>query len=192
MKRAYMDIPEGQVHYRSEGSGEPLLMMHQGMYSSDEFEKMAPLLSGRYRVIARDMLGYGMSDVNPPDYRIEDYARADISFMKALGIERASIVGVHSGVRVALEIAATHPEMVGRLVIYGAVGYAPGLREKLKKSYTFSPVELQEDGSHLTARLWRTAQKYGAKASVADLNRVVIAAAMAGGGAFHAMRLRVR
>ena len=28
MKRAYTDIPEGQMHYRTEGEGEPIILLH--------------------------------------------------------------------------------------------------------------------------------------------------------------------
>ena len=37
MKRAYADIPEGQMHYRMEGDGEPILLLHMAVGSSDEF-----------------------------------------------------------------------------------------------------------------------------------------------------------
>ncbi|MBI2868550.1 MAG: alpha/beta hydrolase [Chloroflexi bacterium] len=185
MKRAYVDIPEGQVHYQTEGSGEPLLLLHQGMFSSDEFLKVAPIMAPHYRLIARDMLGYGMSDVNPPNYTIEDYAKADVSFMKAMGIKKTSIVGVHTGATLAVELALTHPEMVDRLVVYGLPSFEQSVREACIKSFTFSPVEVKEDGSHLTARLWKTTKKLGARAGLEDWNLVVLAAQMARGGAFH-------
>ena len=31
MKRAYADIPEGQIHYRFEGKGEPVLLLHSAV-----------------------------------------------------------------------------------------------------------------------------------------------------------------
>ena len=39
MKRAYTDIPEGQMHYRIEGDGEPLLLLHASVSSSNEFTR---------------------------------------------------------------------------------------------------------------------------------------------------------
>ena len=39
MKRAYADIPEGQIHYRIEGSGEPVLLLHAATTSSLEYAK---------------------------------------------------------------------------------------------------------------------------------------------------------
>jgi len=45
MKRAYADIPEGQIHYRIEGKGEPVLLLHAGVTSSLEYIKVIPFLS---------------------------------------------------------------------------------------------------------------------------------------------------
>jgi len=39
MKRAYADIPEGQIHYRVEGNGNPILLLHMAVASSDEILK---------------------------------------------------------------------------------------------------------------------------------------------------------
>jgi pimeloyl-ACP methyl ester carboxylesterase len=184
-KRAYLDIPAGQVHYQTEGSGDPLLLLHQGMFSSAEFSEMMPLLGKRYRVIARDMLGYGDSDVNPPDYTIADYALADIDFMKALGIEKTSIFAIHTGCSIAVEIALAAPEMIDKLVFYGLPTFDQDVRAACIKSYTFSPVEIQEDGSHLTQRLWKTTKKMGPHTNPANWNKIVLEAARASGGAFH-------
>jgi len=56
MKRAYTDIPEGQIHYRIEGSGEPILLLHMAVSSSDEFSRTMHFLSKKYRAIAIDFL----------------------------------------------------------------------------------------------------------------------------------------
>lgn len=186
MKRAYVDTPEGQVHYQFGGSGEPLILLHQGMFSSDEFSKLTPELTKYYRCLAPDMLGYGMSDVNEPDLPIEGYVSNTINFMKAVGVSKADFIGIHTGSTIAIYIAATHPEMVKRIVVYGLPSFAPAVREACLKSYSFSPVEIKEDGSHLINRLWKTAHKLGIHASPEDLNSVVVASAMAKGGAFHA------
>lgn len=185
MKRAYVDIPEGQIHYQVEGDGEPLVLLHQASFSSDEFTKLIPFLSKHYRVIARDMLGYGMSDINPPDYEIGDYALADISFLKALGVHKASFIGVHTGSSIAVEISIAFPDMVDRLVLYALPSFEPDIREACINSYTFSPVDTELDGSHLVRRFWRAATKMGPTTSPDIWNMNVTAMAMASGGAFH-------
>ena len=50
MKRAFADIPEGQMHYRVEGSGEPVILLHPGVGSSDAFTNAIPYMSGKYLI----------------------------------------------------------------------------------------------------------------------------------------------
>ena len=44
MKRAYAEIPEGQMLYRFEGDGKPVLLLHAGVTSSLEFKDVIPFL----------------------------------------------------------------------------------------------------------------------------------------------------
>ncbi|MFC1892441.1 alpha/beta fold hydrolase [Chloroflexota bacterium] len=160
MKRAYTDIPEGQVHYRSEGTGSPLLLIHQSVCSSDEYSRVIPLLAQNYRVIAMDTLGYGESDKPPRVYQIPDYARSVVSFLDSLGIERASVIGHHTGASIALELAAIYPERVDKLVVSGC----PVHRGAPVPDF-MQPKEIKEDGSHLM-RIWETAKSFGPRAPV--------------------------
>jgi pimeloyl-ACP methyl ester carboxylesterase len=161
MKRAYADIPEGQIHYRIEGDGEPLLLLHAAVSSSNEFSRVIPFMSKYYRVIAMDYLGHGESDPAPYQYQMIDHARTAISFLDSLGIKKANILGKNAGANVAAELAINWPERVNRLVLSSA-GYFPEASEGIVmsghpdfKSFT-SRVEIKPDGSHLM-EWWRRA-----------------------------------
>lgn len=39
MKRAYVEIPEGQMHFRFEGNGETIILLHMAVALSDEFSR---------------------------------------------------------------------------------------------------------------------------------------------------------
>jgi len=97
MKRAYADIPEGQIHYRIEGSGDIVLLLHAATTSSLEYAKVIQFLSKNYCAVAMDFMGNGDSDQPPYQYQVEDHARTVVSFMNALGIDEASVVGHHCG-----------------------------------------------------------------------------------------------
>ena len=56
MKRAYADILEGQIHYRFEGKGEPVLLLQAGVTSSDEYKRVIPFLPKTYYAIEPDFL----------------------------------------------------------------------------------------------------------------------------------------
>ena len=162
MKRAYADIPEGQIHYRVEGTGDPVLLLHAAVTSSDEYTRVIPFLSKSYRAIAMDFLGNGDSDPAPCPFQIPDHARTIISFMDSLGIKRATIVSHSVGTKVAVDIAATYPERVSKLVLCGlGIRPEPGENITFKEPSNFTDaVEIKPDGSHLM-EWWRRASLWG-------------------------------
>src|SRR5208283_5220309 len=132
MKRAYADIPEGQIHYRIEGTGEPVLLLHAGVTSSLEYIKVIPFLSKNYYVIAPDFPGNGDSDPTPYAYDIIDHARTMVHFLDCLGIKQAAVVGQHVGGKIGLEMAVTWPERVSKLVL-SSINYPEAEKEKTFK-----------------------------------------------------------
>jgi pimeloyl-ACP methyl ester carboxylesterase len=84
MKRGYIETPEGQVHYRTEGNGEPLLLLHKAGLSSDEFTEMLPFLGKKYRVVAMDVLGYGNTNMPVPEPDFNDYVNNILHFLDAM------------------------------------------------------------------------------------------------------------
>ena len=153
MKKGYIDVPEGQIHYRTEGSGEPLILLHQAPLSSAEFNDVIPILSRHYWVIAPDMLGHGNSDDPPREYEVEDFTRSAIQFMEAIGIEEAILAGNHTGSALALSIAVNYPERVKKLVLSGETLTSPeeihAFLEMIKAKPMSRDLPMTEDGSFL-------------------------------------------
>jgi pimeloyl-ACP methyl ester carboxylesterase len=163
MKKAYADIPEGQMHYRIEGSGEPILLLHAAVSSSDEYAKVIPFLSKKYLAIAPDFLGNGNSDPAPYQFSVPDHARTIVSFMYSLGIEKAIVVGQHIGAKMAVELAINRPDRVSKLVLSN-IGFYPKPEEGLgtvidPPNYT-GAVEIKADGSHVV-EWWRRSTCWG-------------------------------
>lgn len=148
MRKGYADIPEGQVSYRMEGSGDPLLLLHQTPFSSEEFLRMIPILSKNYRVVAMETLGYGYSDNPPREYEVEDFAQSVINFLNALGIKKTSIAGHHTGSSIAVEVAAAYPEYVDKLILSGCPLWEMEKWEELFENIT-PLTQLSDDGSFL-------------------------------------------
>ncbi|MBI2832742.1 MAG: alpha/beta hydrolase [Chloroflexi bacterium] len=155
MKRCYADTPEGQIHYRTEGSGEPLLMLHQIGLSSDQYLKVIPILSKHYQVLAMDIIGYGYSDQPPPGYKTADYARSTFHFLDALKIKKISIVGARFGGSIGVEMAASQPGRVDKFIISTCTHLEPKARDERGARPTYRPMEIKPDGSHLM-KLWET------------------------------------
>jgi pimeloyl-ACP methyl ester carboxylesterase len=111
--------------YRIAGSGPALLLLHGIGDSSESWMPLLPALSGRYTVIAPDLLGHGQSDKPRADYAIGAFANGMRDLLNVLEIERATVVGHSFGGGVAAQFAYQFPEMCERLVLVATGGGGP-------------------------------------------------------------------
>lgn len=79
--------------------------------------KQLPVLGEQFRTIAIDYRDVGDSDPADGSYSIGDLADDVAGLADALGIERASLVGISMGGFIALELALRRPALVERLVL---------------------------------------------------------------------------
>jgi pimeloyl-ACP methyl ester carboxylesterase len=172
VERGYADTPMGQVHYREMGSGEPVLLLHQTASSSDMFTELMPYLANDYRVIAMDTLGFGDSDQPDEPPGVEGYARNIAQFLDALGIEKAYVIGHHTGAAFASEFASTYPDRVIKLVLSGQPDYDPEVRPQ--KIAGIQPADVQADGSHLEKAWQRSAPGMKRWATPEQIHRAVV------------------
>lgn len=115
----YVDLPDGRMHYVDEGQGETLLMLHGTPTWSFLYRHLITGLSDRYRVIAPDHLGFGLSD--KPEgysYRPEDHARNLTALIQKLDLRDITLVVHDFGGPIGLSYALDHPENVKRLIIF--------------------------------------------------------------------------
>lgn len=120
MKRAYVDGPFGQIHFQHAASGRPLVLLHQAIMASGQFDAVfAPMIAAGLRPIAIDMPGFGQSDAPGAPPAIADYARCVAPVLDALGIGRAAVAGHHTGAAVATEFALAHPGRTEALILHG-------------------------------------------------------------------------
>ena len=111
------------LHYFCGGSGPPLVLVHGlGSSAAVEFYYNLEPLAAHHRVFAIDLPGFGRSDKPVLEYTIDLFVRAVSDLMATEGIERAAVMGVSMGGRVALGLALDSPEKVERLVLVDALG----------------------------------------------------------------------
>lgn len=105
-----------ELAFEDVGSGEPLLLMH-GLYgSSSNWRRIAKTLSDTYRVISVDLRNHGAS----PWAATMSYAEmsADVAaLIDRLGLAAPAVLGHSMGGKVAMTLALTEPERVGRLIV---------------------------------------------------------------------------
>jgi pimeloyl-ACP methyl ester carboxylesterase len=152
VRRGFVEIAEGQVHYRecgSDGDRPTLVMLHASPGSAKMLEPLARGLAGRRRVIAVDTLGNGDSVApaieSPP---VEYFADAHSRALKALGVEHFDLYGTHTGASIAVELTLNSPGRVGRLILDGMSLYSDEQRAEMLQRYA-PPVQLDLSGSQL-------------------------------------------
>ena len=111
------------IHYRDEGAGPPLVLIHGTSSSLHTWDGWVARLAGSRRIIRLDLPGFGLTGPAPDgDYRATRYARVVATLLDRLGVDRADIAGSSLGGRVALTFALEHPARVRRLILVDSVG----------------------------------------------------------------------
>lgn len=114
------------IHYRVEGAGEPVVLIH-GLLASAKLNWELPgiiaELKKNHRVIALDCRGHGLSGKPTSEDQygvkmVDDVVR----LMDHLSITNADIVGYSMGGMIAMKLMVLHPERV-RSAVLGGMGW---------------------------------------------------------------------
>jgi len=117
VKTGYASVNGVNLYYEIHGTGEPLILLHGGLGSTEMFGEIMPLLSSNRQVIAIDLQAHGRTaDIDRP---LSFAAMADdiAALIKRLKLGKADIMGYSLGGGVALRTAISHPEVVRNLVL---------------------------------------------------------------------------
>lgn len=119
-------------YYEITGTGEPLLMLHGGLGSSDMFAPVLPAFSEHRQVITVDLYGHGRTALGSQPMDLRDMADDIAAVLQQLGVKQADVLGYSLGGGVAFRLAVQHPEVVRRLVLvsvgFSDAGFYPEIR----------------------------------------------------------------
>jgi len=149
VRRAFVEIDEGQVHYRYKGTPEatPLVMLHPGPTSSHSIIPLIDRLGAHRQVIAPDLLGMGDSEAPArPDADIAYFAEAVGRTLDALGVTEFDLWGSMTGAHCAIELAIQQPERAKRLYVEMLMEYDQETEKALQSQHA-PVVELDQIGS---------------------------------------------
>lgn len=123
----FLDVQGAPLYYEVAGQGYPLLLIHAGIADSRMWDEQFQVFARQYRVVRFDLRGYGQSAI-PPNL-FADYEDPAV-LLSSLGIEKAHVVGVSFGGKIAIDFTLVHPEMVSSLVLAApSVGGYPASAE---------------------------------------------------------------
>jgi len=113
------------AHVLVTGEGTPLALLHGWGASADLFTPIINALKPGRKLIVPDLPGFGATAPPPAAWSAHEYANWMAALLDRLGVERADFIGHSNGGRIALVLAATHPDRVGKLVVTGSAGIRP-------------------------------------------------------------------
>jgi pimeloyl-ACP methyl ester carboxylesterase len=120
----FLDVDGMSVHYRDEGAGPPIVLVHGMGASLHTWDAWTAGLSGTHRVVRLDLPGFGLTGPEPNgDYRIDASVDTLDHFTKRLGLDHFALAGNSLGGQIAWRFALRHPAAVDALVLVDAGGY---------------------------------------------------------------------
>jgi haloalkane dehalogenase len=106
------------VHYVDEGNGPPLLLLHGNPSWSFGWRDVILGLRYRFRCIAPDYPGFGLSRATDGyDFRPRSHSRVIEGLVDQLGLEAVIVLGYAWGGPIGIGFAGRRPDLVGALVI---------------------------------------------------------------------------
>jgi pimeloyl-ACP methyl ester carboxylesterase len=108
------------VYYEEHGEGPPLILLHGGMGSGEDWVNQVDAFSEGFRVIVPDSRGQGSTTDGEVPLTYELMAEDTIRLMDHLGIEAAYVAGFSDGGNIGLYLAIRYPDRVRAAAILGA------------------------------------------------------------------------
>ena len=107
----YVEIDGHKIHYIDEGVGPTLLFLHAVPLWSFQYRNIIPRLTARFRCVAPDYPGFGLSTAAPGYHgTLAGTSRVVERFITALHLSEITLVGHDSGAAAGLGVVARHPE----------------------------------------------------------------------------------
>lgn len=122
----FITIDKMEVHYKEEGQGKALVLLHDAGSSLKIWDNWMPFLTAHFRVIRLDLPGFGLTSASRRfNYKIDSYIYFIKKFTTALGLglETFNIGGSGFGGHIAWQYTLLHQHKVVKLLLINAQGY---------------------------------------------------------------------
>lgn len=139
----FVMIDDLDVHYRVEGRGDYLLLLHGTASSLHTWEPWVDVLSDSFTVVTVDLPAFGLTGPNKDnDYSTKAYNQFINDLADYIGMESFHIGGNSLGGYIAWNYTLDYPERVNKLILIDAAGFPnePVALFKLIKNPVLGPI----------------------------------------------------
>ena len=119
----FIEIDGMQVHYREEGKGFPIVLIHGTAASLHTWNDWTKELTKTNRIIRMDLPAFGLTGPNKnADYSIKSYTNFLYQFLSKIKVDKFHLIGNSLGGNIAWNYAAEYPEKIEKLILVDASG----------------------------------------------------------------------
>ena len=165
----FIAIDGATIHYKDEGNGTPLVLLHGIGSSLHTWDGWTSELSNDFRIIRLDLPGFGLTGADSSgSYTMERYIRVLHLFLDNLGVDEYYLAGNSLGGWLAWEYALDHPTGIKKLILIDAAGFiTPDNPPKpLRLSQKFKKMTTQGAPKFAVRKFLK--QAYGDRSKVTD------------------------
>jgi 3-oxoadipate enol-lactonase/4-carboxymuconolactone decarboxylase len=110
--------PDARLYWRIEGAPDLPVLFFLNSIGTDMnlWDRLTPLIAGRFQILRMDARGHGASDDPTGDYSLEALAADALAVMDAAGVDSAAVCGLSLGGMVAMTMALQAPHRLWALV----------------------------------------------------------------------------
>lgn len=120
----FIEIDGMPVHYKIEGEGEPLVLLHGTAASLHTWDGWTEALQDDFKIIRLDLPAFGLTGPHPEGrYSISYYSTFLKKFLDSQGINSCYLAGNSLGGGIAWNFTVDNPEYVKKLILIDASGY---------------------------------------------------------------------
>jgi len=126
----FITVDGARTRYYEAGNGQDVVLLIHGARPSgtSSANTWTPIIAGlaeRYRVLAPDRLGHGMTEHPTGAYTATAEMEHIYAFLKAKGVTRLHVIGQSTGAWHAARLALERPQMVRSLIIVDSATLSP-------------------------------------------------------------------
>jgi 2-succinyl-6-hydroxy-2,4-cyclohexadiene-1-carboxylate synthase len=151
-----LDGKDVRLSYFVEGDGAPVTLLHGFTQSGRSWREVIARLGPAYRWIVPDLRGHGETETRPGAPCTMEACAGDLLMLwDHLGVEQTHLAGYSMGGRLALHVAARHPERILSLLTVGAhAGLDESAREGRRRGDESLAERIEKDGLESFVDYW--------------------------------------
>ena len=151
-----LDGKDVRLSYFVEGDGAPVTLLHGFTQSGRSWREVISRVGPGYRWIVPDLRGHGQTQTRPGAPCTMEACTGDLlELWDHLGVVRTHLAGYSMGGRLALHVAARHPERILSLLTLGAhAGLDESAREGRRRGDEALAERIEKDGLESFVDYW--------------------------------------